>query len=188
MSPEHQALKLRNDRVLVVPGIADDGAAFEPRQIMRVRSAGTVQDIAEVEFLSVVDVRLVRGPAPVDIVHVERRRAEVHEPVRVERFGQRAHRIEGDVVIDELAEIGIERRDAALLAVLPILSGFVATVHGLGELVQTGEVGGVVSAELGRRKISEQSSESTFEQGRSCRLDAAGLRAMDRRHRVPPFR
>ena len=38
-------------------------------------------------------------------------------------FDQTAHRIEGNVVIDELAEVGIECRDAALLGVGTILGG-----------------------------------------------------------------
>src|SRR5205085_1065341 len=50
-----------------------------------------------------------------DVVEVEARRAEVHQPVGIVLLLQAARRVEREVVVDELAEVGVAGVDAAVL-------------------------------------------------------------------------
>ena len=96
MEPVHQALKLRNDHVLVVARIADDRAArivdifrkpgggLASRQIARVRIAaragqGPSEDKLIVRMIEIG--RIVRSLA-VKVVKIEARCAKVDETVR----------------------------------------------------------------------------------------------------------
>nr|WP_307042930.1 hypothetical protein [Agromyces ramosus] len=115
-------LQLRDDDVLVVAGIADHGDALgvalqvglEARRI-RARAGREEPREPVVEHPRVVvEIGLVVGPAPVEAVEVESWRAEVLQPVGIVVPGEARLRIEGDVVVDELAEVRVADRHAAL--------------------------------------------------------------------------
>ena len=59
----------------------------------------------------IVEVRLVGRSATVDAVQVETRRAEVGQRVRVVLPVERRHRVERQVVVDELSEIRVPGRN-----------------------------------------------------------------------------
>ena len=165
---QHQPLKLGDDAVLVVAGIADQCAALEARQVDGVGYAGAGQRLAEEKLAGiVVHVGLVVRTAPVEIVQIERRRAEIDQPVRVLLLGQRAHGIEGDVVIDELAEIRVERGNSALLGVGAVFGRIEIADHVVGERREICDVVGLVRAEFRRRQIAEHAAEAALRQRRT---------------------
>ncbi|MGY4330041.1 hypothetical protein ACVWWG_004458 [Bradyrhizobium sp. LB7.2] len=84
---QHQGLELRDDAVLVVAGIADQRAALEARQVAGIGHARAGHLLAEAEFDAVIHVGLVVRTAAVEIIQIERRRAEVDEPVGVLLLG-----------------------------------------------------------------------------------------------------
>ena len=72
--------------------------------------------------VGVVHERLIVGARSVDAVEIETRRPEVDERVRIVEAIERRHRVEGDVVIDELPEIGEASRDVRILVLgLPLV-------------------------------------------------------------------
>jgi hypothetical protein len=62
--------------------------------------------------ISVIHIWLVVRTTPVHVVAIERRRSEIGQSVRIVLHLQAARGIEGNVMVDELGEVGIERRDA----------------------------------------------------------------------------
>ena len=73
-----------------------------------------------------IHVRLVGGPAPVQVVQVETGRPEIHQRLKLRRgqsLAQVGNRIEGKVVVDELSEVGIGRRySLVLFGIIPMPS------------------------------------------------------------------
>jgi len=118
---QHRALELGDDEVLVVARVPDDRdpRARRPRQVGAREPLVGRDRIAEHEVQAVVLVeeRLVRGAAPVDVVQVEAWRAVVGECVGVGLAGQARHRVERDVVVDELPEVRVARGQAELAVV-----------------------------------------------------------------------
>ena len=136
---EEGEVQLRDDQVLVVARISDQGgpvrrrvlAPVLPRQIVRVglsRRAGE-RRVRAVQVLDRADLHLARigvvarRRAFVDAVEVEPQRARVPEAGERrkrrkvqgrERRHARRGLVEGDVVIQELAEIGVDGRDGAV--------------------------------------------------------------------------
>ena len=108
-------LQLRDDQVLVVAGIADQRPLVRvslqvgPRHL---RVGGTWLAEAQLDPARLVQERLVGGAAAVERVEIEPGRAEVGQRVRVVLPHQARDRIEGDVVVDELPEIGVSGRQA----------------------------------------------------------------------------
>src|SRR6202011_4832414 len=126
--------------------------------------------VAEEERVSpIVEVWLIGWTSPVDVVEIERRTAEVHQCIRIVLLLQTARRIERQIVINELAEVGIKSGYAALLVVLAVLrvGGVGIGRHYRAELGQVGNVVCFRSTEGGRRQRSEESSEFAVEQGRT---------------------
>jgi len=81
--------------------------------------AAAVKRIAEQERIAViVEVRLVCRPSAIDIIQIECRTAEVYQCVGIVLLLQAARRIKRQIVIDELAEIGIKGWYSAFLVVL----------------------------------------------------------------------
>ncbi len=115
VEPVEQSLQLRNDHVLVVARVSDDGAALQragdaaARQIAgrRVRGRARQGSAKQKRPGVLVQVRLVVGAAAIHTVEIESRRAEVDERVRIVLPLQAAGGIEREVVIDELAQVCI---------------------------------------------------------------------------------
>jgi hypothetical protein len=180
---QHQPLQLRHDAVLVVAGIADQRAALETRQIAGVGHAGTGQGFAEQELAAaVVHVGLIARTASVEIVQVERGRTEIDEAVRILLLGQQAHGIEGDVVIDELAEIGVERGNTALLSVGAVLGRIEIADHVVGECREVCDVVGVIGAEFRRRQIAEHAAKAALRQRRTGGVQTTGSNGVTAAH------
>jgi hypothetical protein len=135
---EEGELELPDDDVLVVAGIADQGAPVRvPRQVLLVAALGRPDQ----ERVAVVHVRLVVAPAAVDAVEVEDRRAEVRQRVGVVLAGQARDGVEGQVVVDELPEVGYPCRQRLRIVGLRL-------DHASGQLVEElvlGLVGGQVA-------------------------------------------
>ena len=120
-------MQLRDDDVFIVSLVADQRALGAVR-IVRIAEPGQIPGFGrlvqieerppEPEFSPVVHVRLVVGPAAVDRVEVQPRRAKVDQGHRVVLLLKAGGRIERDVVIDELAEIRISGGDPGVLLVV----------------------------------------------------------------------
>jgi hypothetical protein len=117
---QHRGLQLGDDAVLVVAGVADEGASVgAARHVDGVRVAVVARHgVAQLHPHPVVEVGLVVGAAAVETVEVEPRCPEAHQVLqllRVEPLAQRRGRVEGQVMVDELAEVGVGGRDPAVL-------------------------------------------------------------------------
>src|ERR1700730_284324 len=115
-------MQLRDDDILVVAWITDQGAldcGAVAWQVARVRIDAAVYWRPEQEGAAVVvEVGLVvRAPA-IDVIEIEGWRTKIHQRIRIILFLKTARWIEGNVVIHELAEIGVQRGNLALLIVL----------------------------------------------------------------------
>jgi hypothetical protein len=179
---QEQPLELRDDDVLVVARVADDRALvgvrdrrgrgkIAPRQVLRpriVRRAGQRTSEVEVEALR-IEVRLIVGTAAIDVVEIEPRRPVIDQRAEIVLFLQAARRVEGQVVIDELAEVGISRGDAALLRVGAVERRLVLGQHARRKRRQRVDSGRLVLAEPGGRVRAEHPSERPAEQQRTAR-------------------
>jgi hypothetical protein len=180
MEAQEQALELGDDAVLVVARVADQGAAPEPGQVVGVGDALALQHLAQVKALAIVliEIGLIAGPPAIDIVEVQSRRAEIHQAVGILGLGEQAHRVEGDVVVDELAEIGVEGRDSALLAVRAVLRRIEGRRHLVGERGEVGEAVFVVGAEDSGWQVAEHPAEAALEQARAGGVETPRRRAV----------
>jgi hypothetical protein len=111
---EHGELQLADEGVLVVAGIAEQrGVLLVAGQVV------LVVVVADEELLAVrglvVEERIVDRPAPVHAVEIEARAAEIGQRVRVVLPVQARHRVEGEIVVDELPEVGVTRRDVGVV-------------------------------------------------------------------------
>ena len=181
MKSMEKSLKLRNDRVLVVARIADQRAAAEilfvraaqvrrrcvARQIARTRIAAGQLFASKKSSIGIVHIRLIGRAAAIDIVQVEGRRAEIRQRVEIVLLLQTAGRIEGDIVIDELAEIGIQRRNAAFFFVWLFVERFELRGHGRPQGVQILFDDRIDRSERRSRQMPEHSSEPSLERWRT---------------------
>ena len=188
VEPQHQSLQLRDDAVLVVARIADERPTGRAaRQILGGRVDAPADRRAEQERRAVVvHVGLVIRTAAIHVVEVEGRRPEIDQRVGVVLALEGAGRVEGQIMVDELAQVGVERRDAAFLGVGPIL-GRIVRRHGGAEEVQVLDVVALARAKGGRREVREHASERAFEPlcangGR----EAARRIAVKSRHEISP--
>ena len=125
VEPDHRELHLRNDPVFVVSRISDDRSSVHgAAQIVLSQICGLWREVAatildpcgravgpreelnifEVAVGGVVKKRACFGPSPVDIIKVERWGALVGRLARFDYPRQAGGRVEGDIVIDELAK------------------------------------------------------------------------------------
>ena len=103
---QHRQLPLADERVLVVAGIADQGGVLDvSRKVVFVVVAAD-QHLHPLRRL-VVQEGVVGGPAAVDAVEVEAGAAEVGQRIRVVLPVEAGGSVEGDVVVDELPEVGV---------------------------------------------------------------------------------
>src|SRR6266568_1815367 len=117
-------LQLADDLVLVVAWVSDDGAVvFGTWQIALVLGTdrlaldeldAVVRVGAADRALVLIQVRLVLGSATVEIIEVELGSPEVDQRIGVVLARQRRNWIEGNVVVDELTEVGVAGWQAQL--------------------------------------------------------------------------
>ena len=129
---QHRGLQLRDDHVLIVSGISNQGTrppagarAFRhvAGHIAGIRIAGVPRESAselKMPAVGLVQIRLIVRSAAVDVVEVELRTAKVNQRIRVVLLHQRAGWIKCEVMIDELAEIGVAGGDALVLFVVDL--------------------------------------------------------------------
>jgi len=70
-----------------------------------------------------IHVGLVIGPAPVQVVQVETGRSEIHQRLKLRRgqgLAQAGSRVECEVMVDELSEIGVGRRYTRVFLGIPL--------------------------------------------------------------------
>src|SRR6266496_3716052 len=120
--PVRPGLKLdgvaRNHQVLVVSRVRDDRRicpVVYPRQVLALAAEADPQLVV---VGRVVELRARDRALPVDGVEVERRRPRVRRHGRIGRYSQTRSRIEGDVVVDELAD---ERRPGGVRRVVRVV-------------------------------------------------------------------
>jgi hypothetical protein len=92
-------------------------------------------------------------------------------------------------VVDELTQVGVQRRDAALFVVLAVFRFFEFSRHRRAERGQVRDIVGIGRAERRRSQAAKHSAETTFEQWRRLgRQQAPDRRAMPDAHEQPPSR
>src|SRR6202041_2639030 len=84
-------------------------------------------------------------------------------------FLQAARRVKRNIVIDELAEVRVKRRYAALLVVLSIFRAVEAVGHFGAQLAKVLVVRVIINAKSRGAQRTEQSSEAAFKDLRSIR-------------------
>src|SRR5215471_1702825 len=75
---------------------------------------------------------------------------------------QRCHRIEGNIVIDELAQIRIQSWNTALFSIFSVLDRIKFGRHRLAQYHKGGTAFVIVGSVLGRRQRSEHSPEAAL--------------------------
>ena len=124
MKSQEKPLKLGNNAVLVVAWISDERApriGSVARQVLRVGVAA-LERIAEQErVVSGVQVRLIVRPTSINVIQIERGSAKVYQRIGVILFLQAARWVERNVMIDELTQVSVQRRDAAFLFILAVM-------------------------------------------------------------------
>jgi hypothetical protein len=122
-----------------------------------------------------VQVGLVGRAAAVQAVEVQARGAEVLQRIRVVQALQRRGRVEGDVVVDELAQVGVARGDGRVLVgrlghldrLVRRRRGLAAVLaHVVGELAGDHQAGQVLHQLLNRLFV-------TRAVGGECRFEPA---------------
>jgi len=108
---QEEKLQLADDDVLVVSRVADQRPTLAVSRQVAVAVLVLPEQQLDPARLLVVQERVVVRPGAVDGVEVEARRAEVVQAVRVVLSLQAGDRVEGDVMVDELAEVGVVRLD-----------------------------------------------------------------------------
>src|SRR5882757_1109682 len=105
MESQEQALELGDNDVFIVAGITDQSTsgAISLQVARPVRSEEQRVSQQKTFLVGVVHVGLVAGPAPVDIVEIERWRTKILCGIRVFLLLETRIRIERQVVVDELS-------------------------------------------------------------------------------------
>ena len=147
---EEGQVELGQDGVLVVAGVADQGPAVgvagqvlggQPRAELGPAVAEQQQLPAGAAVLG-VEIGHVQGAAAVQHVEVEPGGAEVLDLGRVVAELEAGHRVEGEVVVDQLAEVGVAGRQVGVVEVAALLA------HAAGQLVDQ-PPGGLVGGQAG---------------------------------------
>src|SRR6266576_37541 len=114
-----QTLKLRNDYVLIVSGIANNGPLVDSlggidhdlaaRQIFGFGIGGCARQLfAQQETPSVlIEIRLVVRPTAINVVQIKAGSPVIDQGVRIVLLLQAAGRIKRQVVINELSEVRV---------------------------------------------------------------------------------
>ena len=152
-------MQLRDDRVLVVARVPDQ----RPPRVVARQVAVAQQQLRPGRLrVPVVEVGLHDRPGAVDGVEVEARGAEVDQRVRVRLAVEQRRRVERDVVVDELREVGEPRRDGQVLLQLR------PELHRRDEVVER------LAARLARRAVREHAAEAPADRAAARRLQPRG--------------
>ncbi len=122
-----KSLKLRNDRVLIVPGIPNQRTSRCRRTPHQVRRPGIRRGprqratAGKVQAVGLVHVGLIVRPPAIQVVQVEARCPKINQRIRVILLLQATRRVKRQIMIDKLPEIRESGRNAALLVVRAIL-------------------------------------------------------------------
>ena len=104
MQPEERQLNLGDDEVLIVACFGNDRRAIGiARQVWRHAVGGC----ADQEPVAVIELWTLLQSAAVHRVEVERERTAVNETLDVNGVGWRRLSVEGQIVVDELAKVGV---------------------------------------------------------------------------------
>src|SRR4029077_10248767 len=99
------------------------------------------------------------------VIEIEPGGSIIGEGVGIVLFLKAAGRVERDVVIDELAEVGVTRADPAVFLIVRLRFRCRGSIgcggHRLRELFEGGNVG---LGEVGRRQTAKHAAEAAFEQ------------------------
>jgi hypothetical protein len=119
------AVQLADDDVLVVPLVPDQGRIVRPRMILqpgrKAVQRKTPPDL-QAPAIGLVEIRLVRRAASVEVVEIEAGAAEID--IRCAVVGRQSlRRIECEVVVDELAQICVPGRHPEILFVILLVLG-----------------------------------------------------------------
>ncbi len=106
-------LQLADDVVLVVARVADQRATVDVAWELTLAFGliGVAPEQEAVALVVLIQIRLVIGTAAVQGVQIEAWRAEIFRGIRIVLLLQGAIRIEGEIVIDELPEVGVSGWD-----------------------------------------------------------------------------
>ena len=111
---DHAESKLRDDQVLVIAGVAEEGPPpHVPREVVFLRPVVADQ---QVDAVFIIEKGLVVRPSSVHGIEIESGGAEVDQSVRVVVPLQLRRRVEGEVMVHELAEIREARGDGRIVA------------------------------------------------------------------------
>ncbi len=172
-----QALQLRHDRVFVVARVTDQGALRQrllfrqaaclgivSRQVLRLRIVPAFDRLAEQESPGIiVHIGLIVRSTAINIVEVECRIPEVRKCVRVVLFLQGAVRIECQVVVYELAQVGVECGNSTFFIVLAIEWIVVFGSHRVGKLHEILQRLGFILPERRFRERGKHSAKAALE-------------------------
>ena len=148
-----------DDQVLVVAGVPEQGPRLRvPREVVL---AGLVVANQKMDAVLIVQERLVVRSAAVDGVEVEPRGAEVDERVRIVVSLELRRRIEGQVVVDELPEVGEACGDVRVVARRVLLSRRLGFDHLAGERLE------ILVVRQERRQVPKHAAEAAFKGRRS---------------------
>src|SRR5215472_13570428 len=139
-------LELGNDSVLVVARITYQRASG--RRIITRQVCGSYVRLSGADrfptqkgrSLFVVHIGLIIRPTAINVVEIQSGRSKIGQRIGVILRLQAAGRIESDVVVDKLAEVGVQRRNGAFFRILPISRGIKCRSHRLPKLCQIGHV------------------------------------------------
>ena len=141
VEPGQCLVQLDDDEVLVVARLRDDGSSCAvARHVQDAVDVRRDQELVRVR--GVVELGLLHRPAPVDRVEVVARCPEVDARVRVHLLQRQRGVVEGDVVVDELAderEPGEEPRAGVQVVVV---RDRLVLDHGRRQALTTGRRGG----------------------------------------------
>ncbi|MND81693.1 hypothetical protein D3C80_734970 [compost metagenome] len=128
---QHQKMHLRHQKVLVIALVEDqrmadliarqvvgqrrDRAAILVRRLRRMSDQHLADDL-RLGGIALVEIGMDARPVAIERIEVERRCAEIHRRQRIGLLLVERRRVQRDVVVDELAEIGIARRDVHVVA------------------------------------------------------------------------
>jgi hypothetical protein len=181
---DERAVEPGDHQVLVVARIRDDCRARPVVRSWQVLECAAVTNPQLRRIGGVVELGTAFGTGAVHGVEIERRRAGVRGGPRLGRNAETRRRVEGDVVVDELAEERRSRRVCRVVRVAEAQAQIGDQQHRpLGQVVARvenaalrAEVQQGIARPLGRRRERRQPREDAPE-GRWRRLDEAASRS-----------
>jgi hypothetical protein len=154
-------VQVRDDGVLVIAGVSDDGRIFG----VTLQVAVGVIEQQVLSVLLVVEEHVVIGPAAVEAVQIKTRSPEIAKSGWIVDAVKLGDRIEGQIVVDELSQVGKPGRQ-----VLVDVRGFRSIFHIIrffDHRLRQGDEVGVIRRE--GPQVAEETPEPTLMQLRPWR-------------------